>query len=207
MIFKPLSCLIFSFALVACGGGRNPDLEAEKRIPSSQKIGNQKAEILSGDSTLTFLNGTLDGTGAVRLALPLAKVESANNFTLKIELAEDSSATLVTNSTRDLSAGVEIEISRPAGSTAPRVIARTGEDSLDISASFSSVDVTSEMHLSFDIHNDHGNSLHLLAWSSQTAEELLSDILRGRGFGANWGLKLKAAKINSIERSGPRDVH
>jgi hypothetical protein len=87
------------------------------------------------------------------------------------------------------------------------VIARTSQDSLDISTSFSNVDVTSAMHLSFDIHNDHGNSLHFLAWNEQTGEELLSDILSGRGFGANWGLKLQTAKITGIVKNGPKDKH
>jgi hypothetical protein len=207
LMLRALLTLFCTFALIACGGGRNPDLDAAKQIPASQKIGSQKAEVLIGEDTLVFTNGTLEGSGVVRFASPLDKTESANNFTIQIELAENSSVTLVANSNRNLAAGVEIEISRPAGSTSPHVIARTSQDSLDISTSFSNVDVTSAMHLSFDIHNDHGNSLHFLAWNEQTGEELLSDILSGRGFGANWGLKLQTAKITGIVKNGPKDKH
>lgn len=215
MIDKVLLGSLVVLNLAACGAGRNPDLEAESRIPENQKVGSLKAEILSGAETLQFNSGVLHGDGTVRFAAPLAKPDSANGFIFKFELAENTTVTLVTNSDRNLSSGVEVEISRLPNSSSPQVIVRasagTGageeQDILDLTPFFSSVDVTQVMSLSFDIHNNHGDSAHFLAWNNSTGQQLHEDMLRGRGFGANWGLRLKGAKVTSVERSGPREVH
>lgn len=198
---------LVSLVLAACGGGENPDVEAAKKVPENQTVGNQKAEILSGADTLQFGGGAIQGTGAVRFTDVLEKPESANNFSLRLELGEGQSATLIVNSDRNLSVGIEIEVSRPLGAANLNVVIKAGSDTLDVSSFFASVDATQEMALSFDVHNDHGASVHVLAWNDLIGQELLADMIRGRGFGANWGLKLNGAKVNGIEKSGPRDEH
>ncbi len=201
----PVFVLLLS--LIGCGGGRNPDVDAANKVPQSQVVGRQKAEVLSGGNTLQFTQGVLQGHGVVRFTEVLEKPESANNFSLKLELAEGQSVTLIVNSDRNLSAGVEIEISRPQGALTPKVVAKAGTDTLDLSAAFLLMNVNEEMSLSFDIHNDHGDSVHVLAWNAKTDRELFSDMIQGRGFGVNWGLKLNGAKVYSIEKSTPRDEH
>lgn len=193
-------------ALSACGGGANPDKEAAERIPANQRVGAQKVEILSG--TPAFADGTISGSGTVRFAEPLAETDSANNFALSLELSEGSSVTLVANANRDLGAGIEIEIARPASSVNPRVTARAGGDTLDLSPLFTSVNVSAPMQLAFDLHNNEPQNLHLVAFNdAANGAELGSDVVRGKGTGANWGLRLAGGKITGLVKSAPRDIH
>jgi len=200
--------LVFAFSLSACGGGRNPDTEAAKGIPDNQKIGSLKAEILSGSDTLQFSNGTLEGVGLVRFADPLSGADTAHNFAIGLALNEGESATLITNSRRDLTGGVEIKISRPPGSVSPTVMARIGPAERDLSSAFAgAVDVKQAMMIWIDVHNDHGSSVHIVLWNEATGPDLIEDVIPGKGLGANWGLRLEGGQVTNVVKAGPRDQH
>ncbi len=200
--------VLIVFTLTACGGGSNPDKEAAQLIPEVQKVGSLKAEILNGGDTLQFSGGTLEGVGLVRFADPLSGAETANNFMIGLALDEGASATLIANSKRDLTGGIEIQISRPSGSTSPTVIARIGSMQRDLTSAFAgAVDVAQAMVIWIDVHNNHGNSVHVVAWSKSTGSELIEDIIPGKGLGANWGLRLQGGRVTSLVNAGPRDQH
>lgn len=201
-----LPAAILAFCLSACGGGANPDKEAANRIPDSQRVGAMKAEVLSGSPS--FANGTLTGSGTVRFAEPLSGRDTAHNFAIRLELTDGESVTLIANASRELANGVELEISRPAGATNPRVIARAGADTLDLSGLFTGVSAAGPMSLAFDVHNNEGDTVHLVAFNDGNAgAELGSDVLRGKGIGANWGLRLAGGKVSGLEKTAPRDNH
>lgn len=198
--------LIATLALTACGGGHNPDKAAAERIPEGQRVGAQKVEILAGSPA--FAGGAISGAGTVRFAEPLPGRDTANNFSLSLELAEGEAVTLIANANRDLGAGIEVEISRPAGATNPRVVARAGADTLDLSGNFAPVDVKKPMSLAFDLHNDHGDSVHVVLFDDgNNGANLGEDQLRGKGAGALWGLRLAGGRVTGITRAGARDVH
>jgi hypothetical protein len=192
--------------LTACGGGYNPDKEARNNIPSSQSVGTQKVEIISGESTLNFNNGIISGSGIIKSATALSEVNSANNFEISFRLTDGGNLVFLANSKRDLSAGVEIEFQRASGTNLLTVIARAGMDVLDMSSSFSSVDASTEMSFFIDMHNDHGNETHVIFWDA-SGNLILEDILRGKGFGANWGLSLNSAEVSLVKVSPPKDEH
>ncbi len=196
-----------SFVLFSCGGGRNPDLENLSKTPDTQRVGDQKFDILSGESTLVYNDGAVQGSGSLRFSDNLKSSESAHNFKLTLQLPEESSVTLISNSNSELGLGIEIEILRKQGSSNLNVVARAALDTLDLSSHFISIDAKKEFTLSFDLHNDHGESAHILGWLMSNDSPLFDDILQGRGFGSHWGLKLNKAKVLQISKSDPRSVH
>ncbi len=197
------------FFLLSCGGGPNPDLEAQKAIPSDQKIGNLKSEIISGSNGLIFSpGGKLTGTGVIRFADLFPKVESAHNFFLRFEIEDGGSLTLITNANRNLNNGIEIEFSRSLGKNELTVTAKTPSDLLDLSSFFNVSNVSGLLAFSLDLHNDHSNSVHLIIWDElNSGKELLEDLLNGNGMGVHWGLELNQAKVTFADRSKAKDQH
>lgn len=195
------------FALSACGGGKNPDREAQNAVPDSQRLGPQKVEILAGAGALTFADGRAEGSGLVRATDVLERADSANNFVLSFELAEDGSVTFVANAKRDLSGGVEVEFTRPAGGSALRAQARAASGALDLAAAVAGIDASKPVSLAIEIHNDHGNDAHVLLWNEATGQELVEEMIRGKGAGANWGVRLRNARVSHAARGKVRDAH
>lgn len=206
MIERLIVAAVMCLALTACGGGSNPDLAAEKLIPDNQKVGDNRAEIISGADTLTFDQGNLAGTGSVRFAALLSGPDTANNFTLDFELSDQGSLVLVTNSNQSLGLGLEVEFKRSGN--ALNVVARGGSDVFDMSQFFTAINASVRLKFSIDVHNDHGAVTHILIWDENNQSiELVDDILNGKGFGPYWGLRLSQAKVLSGGRADPRDVH
>lgn len=204
---KSILWILSVVALTACGGGRNPDKEIRQDLAGSKKLGAKEVVILSGADTLKFVDGIVEGTGTLRFAESLAKPDSANNFALLVEIPAEGSVSIFANADRGLSGGIEVRLSRIPGSNALQVEAIAGNDRLPLGSSFTGIDASKAMHLSFDLHNDHGENVHLIAWDETVGAELLEDILRGKGYGVNWGLKLQNARVLSSERREPKDKH
>ncbi len=205
---KSLILVCFAFVISACGGGQNPDVEAARLLPASQAIGSQKLEVLEGSATLLFSNGSLTGNGLIRFADPLEGAETANNFSMTFSLDDGGSITLIANANRDLTGGVEFEISRPNGSNELKVKARTTAGERDLSSALEGkINVAQEITLWFDVHNDHSDSVHVVAWNQASGEELTEDVVPGKGVGASWGLRLQGGRVENVSRSEARDRH
>lgn len=204
---KKLILVLWACGLFACGGGSNPDRELRSAPGNLRKLGVLELEILSGADTLKFEAGSIAGTGVVRINDPLAKVESANNYELAFEIEDGGSVALLANGDRQLATGIEVGLARIPGQPASQVRARVGTDSLSLDEAFAKIDASAKIHLSFDLHNDHGENVHLVAWNEDTGEELVEDMLSGRGFGSHWGLRLQGARVSIVHRREPKDKH
>lgn len=196
---------VISFFMVGCSGGSNPDVEAANKIPESQSVGAQKVDIIDGDA-LSFNSGTISGTGVVRSATALSTTDSANNYAVKFLLNHSGSITFIANAKKDLSAGVELTFTRLASTSTLEVIARAGSDILDLSENFEDVDASAEISFLIDIHNDHEAESHLVFWDG-SGGEMFEDLLRGKGFGSHWGLKLNNAQAYQVVVGPPKDEH
>ncbi len=204
---KKLFCVLAIAALTACGGGGNPDKENRAGVTGNYRLGARELNVLNGADTLKFKDGMVEGTGTLRFADVLEKPDSANNYSLAFELAAGGSLSLVANADRELAGGIELRLSRPEGGGPLQAEATAGSDKLPLENFFTAIDASKAVRLSFDLHNDHGENVHLIAWDEVAGAELLEDILRGKGYGVNWGLKLRNARVLSAERLAPKDKH
>lgn len=202
-----VTLLILAF-LASCGGGHNPDLEALKAASSiSQIIGQQRFLVVSGQDTHDISGGVIEGTAKVRSLLPLEKVDSANNFVLTFQLFDEGSVTLYTNSFEDLSAGISFTVTSNGEGNSPTVVLKAGDDVFDLSEDFDDVKYQNgEITLSLDIHNDHGASTHFIIWNDE-GEEIIDDLLNGRGNGSYWGLDIKNAKVTNVIKREEQKPH
>lgn len=202
--------LVLLFFTVSCGGGENPDLRESLEIPDNQKVSGELFHILPGSSGLSVVNNTVAGTGSIRFASALRTVRSDYNFELGFSLDPGGELTFVSHALRGLNSGIELRFVR-ADNDELALIARIEERTEDWSLFFQSVAADSFIHLSIDIHNDHGPYSHIIIWDMQTGVELFDSAMDasqlGRGYGANWGIKLNNATLNLIGKGPPRDAH
>ena len=196
-------------ALSACGGGRNPDLEAAGKISPAQNVKGTKFEILSEDDFLEFGSGELSGKGSVRFAENLGEANSGHNFVLRFLLKEASSFKFVGYADKNLSQGVEVNFSRSAASTRLQVVTSANNTSADWSEFFKTIDATAEIAISLDIHNDEGAFAHLMFWNNANGALLLNsgedvDGAPGKGNGIHWGLVLNGATVKETQKGEPK---
>ncbi len=203
-----LLALVFA---ASCGGGPNPDRDALKNIPVPQNVSGQKFSILSSEEGLNFGDGTLSGTGSVRFADDLGGVETAFNYSLVFSLEDDGELTLVSHSSTALTNGIEFTFKRIGSSLS--VQAKAGSTTDDWSSFFAGVDASEKMKISIDVHNNEALT-HVIFWNdlvSESAAILDSgadvDGSPGKGYGQNWGLKIKDAEVVSVRKGGARDAH
>ncbi len=197
------------FFLAACGGGYNPDLELDRRIPDSNQVGLYKAERLNPLDPLRFESGVLSGTGAVRLSDALIRAYSANHYRLTFRLEASGVLQLTTHAQKDLSRGVELKFYRDGESTQLQVEATVLKVTSNLTAHFQNFDASRELAVSFDIHNDHPN-VELIFWDGDASSEVapfLRKTLLGRGQLNQWGATLVRSELRSLERSSPRHRH
>lgn len=203
--FVPL--LVLLLVAGGCGGGKNPDAESLAAVPDTQKIGQNKYEILQNSGNLQIKDGALTGSGIIRMAIPLAKADSANNYNLRFRLAPGGSLALRTHAGKSLEGGITVIFNR---SPQPQirvleVLVLTDKSRMDVSYAFNKISAQGDIYLSMDIHNDHGDGIHFIAWDGNSGEKLFGTGIRGRGFGTNWGLVLNEAAVTDFKNGHQRD--
>ena len=196
-----------------------PSTSAERAMP---KPSPETAQNISGLAFQT-LKSEVTATGRIETIYaqtPLEEIESSHHFRFQFELAPGGSISLFANAriskeTSNFERGVELEISRsldPA-SAAVMVIARASCQERDWSAHFPKIDARALMTLGFDVHNDHGDRTHILAWSGDEHDPMFNSGSRhvggspGRGFGNIWGFRLNEAKLHAVAVDHPRNEH
>lgn len=214
---KILLAITCAFALVSCGGGKNPDLEAQNQIPDATTVGQSKYVVLDGEDTLKKVDDGdgIEGTGKIAFVDTLSKPETANNFELSFKLAVGGSVTLHANGVlepeaKELTKSVAMVFARPEEGKPLKANVIAGSDNFDISEFVADIDPAKDITLSLDVHNDHGPSVHFLIWINEgTPEEkkLIDDIANGRGFGTRLGLDLKDATVMNFAKGPAKDEH
>lgn len=212
---KILLAIACAFALVSCGGGKNPDLEAQNQIPDAPTVGQSKYVVLEGEDTLKNGDDGLEGTGKIAFVDTLTKPETANNFELSFKLAVGGSVTLHTNGVlepeaKELTKSVAMVFARSEEDKPLKANVIVGSDNFDISEFVAQIDPAKDVKLSIDVHNNHGASIHFLIWTNEgTPEEkkLIDDIANGRGFGTRLGLDLKDATVTNFAKGPAKDEH
>jgi hypothetical protein len=211
-----LSSVILFTCVAACGGGPNPDQDALNSVSSEQKISQTKFEIIDGQSTLQLGAGNVFGSGLIRFAPALREVSSAHLFKIKFLLSESdlSQVTFFVHTDRSLRTGVEIRFERNQAKNTLDVFATANGNREDWSRFFTQIDVSQEVELGIDVHNNHGAYTHLIFWDENdgSADPILDsgvdvDGSPGRGHGANWGLWLQNSRVLSLTKHDARDAH
>jgi len=198
-----------SFLLVSCGGGPNPDRDALNDISNKQIIGGEKFEFVSPQDNIAFGNGTVSGQGVVRFAQSLETAQSNFNFNLLFELEDGASFTFITHSKSQFEDGVEFKFHR-VGSQLKFFVTSVGVTD-DWSQFMTTLDVTQQVSLSLDVHNNEAFT-HVVIWNHSSGVKLFdssvnADGLAGRGQGPHWGLKIEGGKVLSVQKGPPKDAH
>jgi len=205
-------CQILILVLVtACGGGPNPDKDSQRSIPSFQNISGEKFTILASKESLSMDHGTISGAGSLRFSEDLGGVDTGFNYVLTFSLEDSGELTLVSHSNASLEHGLEFIFKRVG--TKLMVHAKAGSITDDWSSFFTSFDASQIMKIAIDVHNNESVT-HVIFWNDliSTNAQVLdsgSDVngSPGKGYGQNWGLKLKSSTITSVTRGGPRNEH
>ena len=189
--------------LVACGGGANPDLQ-NPNLGGVDFKGSQ-VTVLEGQDSLLFSDDGVQGIGKFRFNDLFDKVESAKNYVATIELPPNGEIKFYSHGKEDLSRAIEVTLSRDAqGNWSGR--GEAGTQGFDFPPGFASSS-ESEIFFSFDVHNDHGSTAHLVFWTAATGAEAFEDILYGLGYGVFYGVELNNAALTNFTVQGPREVH
>lgn len=207
--------LLATLALSSCGGGKNPDLEAQNQIPDETVVGASKYTILSGEETLKQEDKTLSGDGTIMFADILSKPETANNYTVDFQLEVGGSLTVIMNAVHNkesnaLERAVTFTFKRPEEADKPlQLLVTAGSDSYDATEFLEEPLPGGErLRLSIDGHNDHDPNFHFLIWKGDTLDKLLiEDLPKGRGFGARSGLTMAKAKVFDFVIGPAKDEH
>lgn len=204
-VWNKVLTVILGFALGACGGGPNPDLDA------SFNISGHSFTLLSTDEELSLTGETLSGTGLIRFANDLGDVYTAFNYTLNFSLENQGELSLISHANSSLANGVEIIFKRSDSELL--VFAKAGDVTDDWSSFFSDIDALGDIFISIDVHNNEALT-HILVWNDLVSSDVVIldsgyDVAGGpgNGYGQSWGLRLKSAKVQSIEKGGPRVEH
>jgi hypothetical protein len=180
----------------------------------------KKLEPLPADATLldaTVLNAgslrtdgsTLSGTGSVVLNQPLSGTASGQSYALAFRLEDGGSLTLQSNASNRLQNGIALHFQRNGAALSVKLIAGGAEN--DVSNAFATLDVTGELQLQIDVHNNEVPA-HILVWSGADFSEgaaLLNSEEAGReapgnGAGQYWGLELSQASVTRAAVSEPK---
>ncbi len=201
--------LFFTLLLYSCGGGPNPDRDALNDISNNQIVAGEKFEFVSPKDNLSFGNGTVSGQGSLRFAQSLESPQTNFNFNLLFELEDGAALTFVTHSNTLLGEGVEFKFQR-LGAQLKFFVTSAGVTD-DWTQFLSSLDVSQQVSLSLDVHNNEAFA-HVVFWNHSTGVKLFdssvnADGLAGRGQGPHWGMKLEGGKVFSVQKGPPRDDH
>jgi hypothetical protein len=181
--------LCLTGAMCACGGGRNPDREAQRQLPAQQKIGAAAVDILEGNDSLRFVHGVAAGTGSLLFADPLESRSEGYNYELALQLLANGSVELVAFAGNQLSSGFSVRFERDGdkGIGGLKVILSAAGRSYDISdvcaaapaaaggSCFKDLDAGSPQVFSIDLHNDE-DPAHVVIWAG-TREQAASGTL------------------------------
>jgi hypothetical protein len=151
----------------------------------------------------------LQGSGALVFASPLNAIQSQDNFALEFTLAEGGSLSLVTHADSSLSDGLTVQFER-AGTELISSLkadgAGTGDNVL------SGVDASGPISLAVDVHNNE-TPAHVLIWNAVNGSYDEKEALYnseddadapGVGKGTLWGVVLRNATLNRVERGEPK---
>ncbi len=195
--------LLFSFFLVACGGGYNPDKAA---LHTSQQVGSLKYISL--------------GEGKGLMPDSLSEIQGSANFEMSFSLQEGGSAIFYFFAKENLSDGLTIEFKKEQGQL--KVLASAQGVQQEWSSLFSGIDTSGVMTFTLDIHNNESPA-HIMLWSGSknsslnhrntvynSAEDSLDlnyDAAPGNGLGRSWGFQLNNAELTTFQKSAAQDAH
>lgn len=171
-LFSLAAILVFT---TACSGGRNPDREAEERLPAHQNVGGLKAEVKEGAPL--FAEGVISGTGAILFGAPLEGVGASHSFEVTFTLEDQGLIEIVTYSSRDLNRGLTFRFTRlDEGPGSLKVELVSSSQTVDISDAeleeefrIQTLDASKPLTLTFDVHNGE-RPAHILMWRGSRSQ-------------------------------------
>lgn len=200
---KLLFAAFFSMALVACGGGHNPDKD------------NLSKALQVGDSSYYDL-----GAGKGLMTDGISSVASGANFEVTFTLNDGGSLSLHTFANSNLQSGFTVTFTRTGNVL--QVHADAQGISQDWSSLFAAIDASGTLTFTLDVHNNE-RPAHVLIWSGakasdmdhtntvyNSAEDSLDlnyDAAPGNGSGRAWGFTANNAQLLNARLSSPQDGH
>lgn len=195
-----------ALALFAAAGCKKDD-DKTTDLPQGS-IGAQTYYVVeAGDLERT--ENLLQGSGALVFASPLNAIQSQDNFALEFTLAEGGSLSLVTHADSSLSDGLTVQFERSGTeliSSLKADGAGTGDNVLN------GVDASGPISLAVDVHNNE-TPAHVLIWNAVNGSFEEKEALYnseddadapGVGKGTLWGVVLRNATLNRVERGEPK---
>lgn len=200
------------FLTSACGGGYNPNTSPQKaddkkteKPKTYSKLGTYLVETLDENESFVFSNNTVQGSGLLKFIDYFKQPNMGLNFYIDFTLHPGSEVKLITFADKKLNNG--LELSFVGINNKLSVTFKSNESIEELDAFMFNLIDSQEPIISIDIHNDHGNSPHILIWDMNTSKLIFNSSLTGKGFGTHWGLLVSKAQIHDVKRSPPKDTH